>query len=91
VELVLERARTELAGRGIPLDSALIERAFEWVTKERARRATDLRERALDAMDQYVQLLRSSYVTDDDLLARVIATNGRLNEDDRADVRAGTG
>jgi len=80
VELVLERAGAELASRGIPLDSALIERAFEWVTKERARRATELRGRALDAMDQYVRLLRSSYVTDDDVLARVIATKGRFDE-----------
>jgi hydroxymethylglutaryl-coenzyme A lyase family protein len=88
VELALERAEPELAGGGIPLDSALIERAFDWVTRERAWRATEFRERALDAMDQYVRLLRSSYVTDDDLLARVIATKGRLDEGDRADVRA---
>jgi hypothetical protein len=89
VELVLERARKELARGGIPLDSALVERALEWVTKERARRATEFRARALDAMDEYVQSLRSSYVTDDDLLARVIATKGRFDQDERADAHAG--
>jgi len=88
VELVLDRAKAELARRGIPLDSALVERACEWVAKERARRATEFRGRALDAMDQYVQLLRSSYVTDGDILARLIATRGRFDEGVRADAAA---
>jgi isopropylmalate/homocitrate/citramalate synthase len=78
VELLLERERSRLAQAGITVDPGLTERAYAWVLRERAARAETWRPRALAQIEQYEETIRSSYVTDADIMTQVLETGGRF-------------
>ncbi|MEO8699420.1 MAG: hypothetical protein ABI867_05225 [Kofleriaceae bacterium] len=79
VALLVQRHAAELHAAGIEMTPELVERAYGWVTRERTARAAHHRPEALAMMESYERALRSSYVTDADILAHAHATAGRFD------------
>jgi hypothetical protein len=78
VHLLLQRSADRLREAGIEPTKELVDSAFSWVWRERAARAARHRPEVSIAMESYERLLRSSYVTDHDILARALETAGRF-------------
>lgn len=78
VALLLERSAARLRAAQIELGEELVDRAHAWVVRERGARAERHRPAALSLMERYERELRASYVTDEDILARALATSGRF-------------
>lgn len=76
VELAMSRSVTQLGARGLSIDAALIDRAWAWVQRETAARASRQRPIVARAMADYHQALLQSYVTDDDVIAEALRTAG---------------
>lgn len=79
IELTLQRAKAALAADGVSIDPELVARAYSWMTSERELRAGHFRPLALSALETYQQALRSSYVTDAELVGVAVATKGTFD------------
>lgn len=79
IELTLQRAKAALATDGVAIDPDLVARAYRWMSSEREQRADRYRPLALSALDSYQAALRSSYVTDSDLVGVAISTKGTFD------------
>ena len=76
VELLFGRQAARLREAEIEISAELVDRAFAWVRDERAVRARVNRPIVHVLMERYEQELRASYVTDDDIIERALATRG---------------
>ena len=76
---VRPRTAEKLRKREIEPDGDFVDRAFAWVRRERFARAERHRPEAIALMDNYERALRASYVTDEDIVERALATAGRFD------------
>jgi isopropylmalate/homocitrate/citramalate synthase len=79
VDLLLQRNADKLRRAQIELGKDLVDRAFAWVNRERVARAERHRPTVLATMENYERALRASYVTDEDIVARALASGGRFD------------
>ena len=76
IELTLQRAAAKLAADGVSVGPELLARAQAWMASERDQRAKQFRPQALLALETYQRALRSSYVTDAELVEVALSTKG---------------
>jgi len=79
VDLLLQRHADKLRKAGIEPGTELVDRAFAWASRERGARAERHRPVVRSMMESYERELRASYVTDEDILARALASGGRFD------------
>jgi 2-isopropylmalate synthase len=79
VELLMQRRASTLREARIEATPELVDRAYAWVVAQRRERADRHRPVAIAAIETYEHELRASYVTDEDIVTRALATLGRFD------------
>ena len=72
----LHRSADVLDRAGVPIDDAVVARAFSWVERTRDQRAATHRGAILATIARYESELRHSYVSDADVVAEAVASGG---------------